>query len=65
MLSDKQTDRQTDTVITILRLPYRRQSKCEMLDAWNIKLQRESKKQDIKLLPITTPNINRFSNFFH
>jgi len=23
------------------------------------------KKQDIKLLPITSPNINRFSNFFH
>jgi len=25
----------------------------------------ESKKQDTKLLPMTSPNINRFSNFFH
>jgi len=23
------------------------------------------KKQDTKLLPITSPNVNRFSNFFH
>ena len=23
------------------------------------------KKQDTKLLPITTPNVNRFSKFFH
>ena len=51
MLSDKQTDRQTDTVITILRLPYRRQSKCEMLDAWNIKLQRESKNKTSNSCP--------------
>jgi len=25
----------------------------------------ESKEQDTKLLPITLPNINRFSEFFH
>jgi len=24
-----------------------------------------SKKQDTKLLPITSPNVNRFSKFFH
>ena len=28
-------------------------------------LHRESKKQDTKLLPITLPNIGRFSKFFH
>ena len=28
-------------------------------------VHRESKKQDTKLLPITSPNINRFSKFFH
>jgi len=28
-------------------------------------LHRESKKQDTKLLPITSPNIGRFSKFFH
>jgi len=28
-------------------------------------LHRESKKQDTKLLPITSPNINQFSTFFH
>ena len=30
----------------------------------NNTIHRESKKQDIKLLPITSPNMNRFSNFF-
>ena len=30
----------------------------------NSTIHRESKKQDIKLLPITSPNMNRFSNFF-
>jgi len=25
----------------------------------------EQKKQDTKLLPITSPNVNRFSKFFH
>jgi len=29
-----------------------------------VKLHRESKKQDTKLLPITSPNVNRFSKFF-
>jgi len=28
-------------------------------------LHRESKKQDTELLPITSPNIGRFSKFFH
>jgi len=28
-------------------------------------IHRESKKQDTKLLPITLPNIGRFSKFFH
>jgi len=28
-------------------------------------IHRESKKQDTKLLPITSPNVNRFSKFFH
>ena len=28
-------------------------------------LQRESKKQDAKFLPITSPNVNRFSKFVH
>jgi len=30
-----------------------------------LRLHRQSKKQDTKLLPITSPNINRFSKFFH
>jgi len=30
-----------------------------------IELHRESKKQDTKLLPITSPNVNRFSKLFH
>jgi len=30
-----------------------------------VPLHRESKKQDTKLLPITLPNIGRFSKFFH
>jgi len=28
-------------------------------------VHRESKKQDTKLLPITSPDVNRFSKFFH
>jgi len=31
----------------------------------NWKVHRESKKQATKLLPITLPNIGRFSKFFH
>ena len=31
---------------------------------FNSSIHSESKKQDIKLLPITSPNMNRFSNFF-
>jgi len=30
----------------------------------NFNIHRESKKQDTKLLPIKSPNVNRFSNFF-
>jgi len=30
-----------------------------------VELHSESKKQDTKLLPITSPNVNQFSNFFH
>ena len=37
-----------------------------MLYMWTIYiLHRESKKQDTKHLPITFPNVNRFSKFFH
>ena len=35
------------------------------VNMWRITtVRRESKKQDTKLLPITSPNINRFSQFF-
>ena len=33
--------------------------------AFNAFVHRESKKQDTRLLPITSPKVNRFSELFH
>ena len=47
------------------RLAWENVSEMTHFVSLNSILHRESKKQDTKLLPITSPNINRFSKFYH
>jgi len=54
MIADRQTDTHTEMIITMLCSPI----------GGGVNIHCESKKQDTKLLTITSPNIYRFRTFF-
>jgi len=51
--------------VTSFHLMYKLVDRQFDIPYWAYNIHCVSKKQDTKLLPITSPNVNRFSKFFH